>query len=419
MHALAPGGRQLLSARGRAGLMRARPVPPPSLARAPPQRDHRRRRSPLFPARAAGDSAAADADNPDADDAPLDPELEELLREAVDRIKRRRAGLPDEVEEDPRDAATPTLPPPTSSASSAEQQERDSALMSRLRGQMRVQGARDEVVRGAAEGAERLRQLGAELERELDEALRLEKFRAELEGGAELEKANAELDELEQQIEAMKEAARRGREEQEAWEEGAAAARSKGLFFGSLHEGPLTKKKREAFKAEVKRRKAEVEQRVRGIGGGEEGGGGGGAGGGGGGGTAAGGGTDLTTPNKFSSSCSPSSATLTLLAPVAAVGSDPSAVARAIARQRMLAREAELQAASAPRRAGALASAALLALLATTAPPQAEPWRLVVCASLAAWIAAWTVGAPAAVREASDRRLRDVFGDEAVDSSDE
>jgi hypothetical protein len=385
-----------------AGLVRARPARtgPTDRATAPLFRRHHHRRSPLAAHATGADDASADA--ADDDPPPLDdPELEELLRTAVDRIKRRRAGLPDEDE-------------PTQTISSAEQQERDSALMARLRGQMRVQGARDEVERGAKEGAQRLRQLGAELERELDEALKVEKFRAELEGGAELDRANAQLDELEQQIAAMKEAARKEREEQEAWEEGAAAARSKGLFFGSLHEGPLTKKKREAFKAEVKRRKAEVEDRVRGLttdGGGSGGGGGGGGGRSGGG----GGGTTTTPPNNNTNSFS--SATLSL-APVAAAGADPTAVARAVARQRLVARAAEREAASAPRQALGLGGAALLLLLAGTAPPQAEPWRLVVCASVAAWLAATTVGAPAAVREASERRLRDVFGEVEEEEED-
>lgn len=319
-----------------------------------------------------------------------DPELEELLRVAVDRIKRRRAGLPD-------------LPPGPDEPLNDPSEENNSALLSRLRGQMRLQRARDDVRQEAKEGAERLRKLGAELERELDEALKVEKFRAELEGGAALDSANAQLDELEKQLEEMKEAARRGREEQEAWEEGAAAARSKGLFFGSLHEGPLSKKKREAFKEEVKRRKREAEERAKGIG---SGGGGGGSGGSGGGNDSGSGGLTSKFSNAPSSSLSP--------AYIPAPGADPSAVAAAIARQRLVATAAEREQSSPWRRALTLAMALGLLSLVAGAPPQAEPWRLCACASIAAYVAAASVGAAggerSVVREASERRLREVFG---------
>jgi uncharacterized membrane protein YgcG len=341
--------------------------------------------------RLAARANAADANDAGNDSDPLndDPELEELLRVAVDRIKRRRAGLPD-----PPAGPDEPLNDPS--------EEQNSALLSRLRGQMRLQRARDDVRQEAVEGAERLRKLGAELERELDEALKVEKFRAELEGGAALDSANAQLDELEKQLEEMKEAARRGREEQEAWEEGAAAARSKGLFFGSLHEGPLSKRKKEAFKEEVKRRKREAEERARGIGGSGGGSGGGGLGGGGG---------NDSGLSKFSNA--PSS-----LSPayIPAQGADPSAVAAAIARQRLVATAAEREQSSPWRRALTLAMAFGLLSLVAGAPAQAEPWRLCACASIAAYVAAASVAVGgwgdggSAVREASERRLREVFG---------
>lgn len=408
--------------RGRAAtttsVARSRVVVGPLLLppRAPPAINHHHHRRPAVRPRAIDGSGHANADesnDPLLDD---DPELEELLRVAVDRIKRRRAGLPD--------------PPPGPDDPSDDNETSDGgggdapALLSRLRGQMRLQAARDDVRAEARQGAERLRKLGAELERELDEALKVEKFRAELEGGAALDSANAQLDELEKQLEEMKEAARKEREEQEAWEEGAAARRSKGLFFGSLHEGPLSKRKREAFKEEVKRRKAEAEERARGGGGGGSGGASGGGGGGG-----IGGGIGGSSSNASSGSGSgglskfsdapqqPSLSPAYLPAP----GADPSAVAAAIERQRLVARAAEREASSPWRRANALAMAGVLLSLALSAPPQAEPWRVCACASIAAYVAAASVamgggegGEGGAVRDASERRLRRVFGEEAV-----
>ena len=84
-------------------------------------------------------------------------------------------------------------------------------------------------------------------------------------------------------------------------------------------------------------------------------------------------------------------------------------------------RAAEREASSPWRRANALAMAGVLLSLALSAPPQAEPWRVCACASIAAYVAAASVamgggegGEGGAVRDASERRLRRVFGEEAV-----
>lgn len=109
------------------------------------------------------------------------------------------------------------------------------ALEEQLRLQLKSEVLKESIKEDLRSKVEDIKQISEELHAELDEGYQIEKFRNDLESQEALASAMEKFNELEDEINAMKQQLQADKEELAAWERASAVARSKGLFFKSLY----------------------------------------------------------------------------------------------------------------------------------------------------------------------------------------
>ncbi|KAF8069604.1 hypothetical protein HT031_001721 [Scenedesmus sp. PABB004] len=112
------------------------------------------------------------------------------------------------------------------------------SLVQVLRAQVESQALKEEIKDDLRERVEGLKAIGEELMSQLDEELSIEKFRTELESSQVLSEANEKLNELEAQVQQIKNQIKADQADLRAFESASATARSQGLFFRNLYGQP-------------------------------------------------------------------------------------------------------------------------------------------------------------------------------------
>eukprot|EP00878_Enallax_costatus_P014835 GHUV01015528.1.p1 GENE.GHUV01015528.1~~GHUV01015528.1.p1 ORF type:complete len:241 (+),score=84.27 GHUV01015528.1:815-1537(+) len=110
------------------------------------------------------------------------------------------------------------------------------ALLQQLRVQVDTQTLKDEIREDLKGKVENIKQIGEDLISQLDAELGIEKFRAELESTQVLSDTNEKFNELEQQVQQIKDQIKADQEDLRAFEAASASARSQGLFFRNLYQ---------------------------------------------------------------------------------------------------------------------------------------------------------------------------------------
>eukprot|EP00877_Chromochloris_zofingiensis_P011852 jgi/Chrzof1/6920/Cz02g03130.t1 len=110
------------------------------------------------------------------------------------------------------------------------------ALMEQLRLEIQNQTLKEEIKDDLRGKIDRMRRLSEELQEKLGEDIQIEKFRMDLESSQTLSDAMDKFDQLEDELQQIKDKIKADEAELNSWEQQSNVARSKGLFFKSLYE---------------------------------------------------------------------------------------------------------------------------------------------------------------------------------------